>query len=170
MNARGYLTVAVLFAASIALATAEVTTQPNPPSGRNGGFHQKRPWSVGSGMEGSITNIIETDQRIQFTLTGWFWLTQYPEGGTNKQTIMIDCRHGVEASVNNGDRFVAMTRDGRAGAVRNGKGTLLKLLQTAAQRGASVKFELMRPKIDFGENSFTLKGADVWKVTDIDLQ
>jgi hypothetical protein len=35
--------------------------------------------------------------------------------------------------------------------------------------GTVVKFELMEPKMDFGENSFTLMDVKVWRVTDIDL-
>jgi hypothetical protein len=122
-------------------------------------------------MEGTITNITVTGHHISFQLTGWFWLAQYPEGGTNKQVIKVDCRRGISATVNQPDSFVAMTRDWTGGSVQNGEGKLLRLLQIAAERGSLVKVELTKPKLDFGEdNSFSLLGGDVWRITDACLR
>jgi len=157
--------------AVVTVAAAGETNQPALSEGQQGGFHQKIPWGVGTGMEGTITNIVVSDERIHFQLTGWFWLAQHPEGGTNKQVIKVDCRRGIPDTVNEADSFVAMTSDWRGGSVRNGKGKLLKLLQTAAERGSVVKFELVRPKMDFGgDRGFSLVGADVWRITDEDLR
>jgi len=171
MNLQALLSIVIWLIAVVTSPAAGDTNHSAVSNGQQGGFHQKIPWGVGTGMEGTITNIVVTDGCIRFQLTGWFWLTQYPEGGTNEQVIKVDCKRGVSATVNQPDSFVAMTSDWRAGSVRNGKGRLLNLLQTAADRGRVVRFELMRPKMDFGgDHGFTLIGADVWRISDADLR
>lgn len=171
MNLETPLSCLILMIAVMTSPAAGDTNQPALSNAPHGGFHQKIPWAVGTGMEGTITNIAVSDHRISFQLTGWFWLTQYPEGGTNVQIIKVDCRCGIPATVNQPDSFVAMTSDWSGGSVQNGKGKLLKLLQTAAERSTVVKFSLMKPKVDLGgDRSFTLIDADVWRVTDTDLR
>ena len=121
-------------------------------------------------MEGTVTNVAVVDQRIHFQLTGWLWLHQYPEGGTNvEQIVKVDGQHGISATVGQPDSFVAMSSDWRAGSVRNEKGNLLKILRTASDRGTKVRFALLDAKMDFG-GSFTFMGAKVWRITDADLR
>jgi hypothetical protein len=171
MNTRALFSFIILLIAVVASPAAEDTNQSAISNGQQHGFHSKIPWGVGSGMEGTVTNIVVTDQIIRFQLTGWFWLIQYPEGGTNKQVIKVDCKRGISATVKQPDSFVRMTRNWDAGSVKNGKGYLQKILQTAAERGTVVKFELTQPKIDFGgEHGFTLIDANVWRITDADLR
>lgn len=171
MNSRALFSFVILL---IAIVTSSAAGDRNQAAlaAQPGGFHQKLPWAVGFGMEGTLTNVVVVDDHIQFQLTGWFWFHQYPEGGTNgEQVVKVDCQRGISATVNDPDSFVAMTSDGRGGSVRNGKGNLQKILQTAEKRGRVVKFELMRPKMDFGgAHGFTLSGADVWRITDADLR
>ena len=132
-------------------------------------FYSKSPWAVGFGMEGTITNVALTDERIQFHLNGRFWFSQYPPESPKQQVIEVHREGGFSATVSS-DSFVAMTKDWRAGSVQNEKGKLLKILKTAAERGTMVKFALMQPKMDFGTNGFTLLDAKVWKITDADLR
>lgn len=132
-------------------------------------IYTKVPWAIGFAMKGTVTNVTMIDERIHFQLTGWFWFHQYPWGGTNQQVIKVDCEHGMPATVTP-DSFVAMTSDWRGGSVQNDKGRLLKILETAAERGTVVEFSLLQPKLDFGTNGFTLTDAKVWRVTDADLK
>jgi uncharacterized protein (AIM24 family) len=83
--------------------------------------------------------------------------------------IEVHRKGGFSATVTP-DSFVAKTSDGRAGAVVNDKGKLLRILKTAAERGLVVKFALTQPKMDFGTNGFTLLDAKVWHITDADLR
>lgn len=132
-------------------------------------FYSKLPWAVGFGMEGTVTNVALVDGRIQFHLDGRFWFTQYPP--ETPKEVMIEVHHegGFSATVSP-DSFVAMTRDSRGGSVQNDKGRLLKILESAAERGTVVKFSLTQPKMDFGANGFTLLDAKVWRITDADLR
>ncbi len=121
-------------------------------------------------MEGPVTNITVTGDRIQFQLSGRFWFVQYPEGRPPRHLIEVDGKRGISANVSQAELFFAMTADWRGGALRE-KGELLKILKTAAERGRVVKFELMRPKMDFGrDHSFTLTDAAVIRATDADLR
>jgi hypothetical protein len=125
---------------------------------------------VGFWMQGTITNITVAGDRIQFQLTGRFWFEQFPDGRPPRQVIEVDCKGGVSATVTQADPFFAMTSDWRGGAIRQ-KGELLKILKTATERGRVVKFEMMRPKMEFGsDQSFALTDAAVIRATDADLR
>ena len=125
---------------------------------------------VGFWMEGTITNVTVAGDRIQFELTGRFWLEQFPDGRPPRQMIEVDCKRGISATVSQAEPFFAMTSDWRGGAIRQ-KGELLKILKTAAQRGRVVKFEMMQPKMEFGrDQSFRLTDAAVIRATDADLR
>jgi hypothetical protein len=150
------------------LATAAFAEDTNKPAHHEHRIYTKIPWAVGFGMEGTVTNITLVDERIHFQFTGWFWLDQYPWGGTNQQVIKVDARKGISATLTPTE-FVAMTSDWGGGSVVNDKTKLIKILNTAAKRGTVVKFSLMQPKMDFGTNGFTLLDAKVWRITDADL-
>jgi hypothetical protein len=143
----------------------------SPDTNQPASIYTKRPWAVGFGMKGTVTNVARVDGRIHFRLTGWFWFHQYPWGGTNRQVIKVDCERGISATVTP-DSFVAMTRDWRAGSVQNDQDRLLQILQTAADRGTVVELALTQPRIDFGTNAFgfALLDAKVWRITDADLR
>jgi hypothetical protein len=172
MISRALFSFVILLIAIGTSPAAGDTNQAALAAGQQRVFRQKIPWAVGFGMEGILTNVVVVEDHIQFQLTGWFWFHQYPEGGTNgQQIIKVDCQRGISATVNDPDSFVAMTSNWRGGSVRNGKGNLQKILQTAEKCGRVVKFELLRPKMDFGkEHGFTLISADVWRITDADLR
>jgi hypothetical protein len=121
-------------------------------------------------MEGTVTNIVATEEGIHFRLAGWFWFTQYPWGGTNQQVIKVDCKRGIPATVHQADPFFAFTPDWRAGSLGE-KGRLLRILKIAEVRGRVVKFELTQPKVGFGpDGSLTLMDATVIRATDADLR
>jgi uncharacterized protein (AIM24 family) len=82
--------------------------------------------------------------------------------------IEVHRKGGFSATVSP-DSFVAMTSDWRGGSVQNDKGRLLKILESAAERGTVVKFSLTQPKMDFGAEGFSLLDAKVWRITDVDL-
>src|ERR1043166_6389022 len=132
-------------------------------------FYSKIPWAIGFGMEGTVTNVALVGGRIQFHLNGRFWFTQLPPE-TPKQ-VMIEVHHkGGFAATVTPDSFVAMTSDWRGGPVQNDKGRLLKILETAGERGTVVKFSLTQPKMDFRAEGFALLDAKVWRITDVDLR
>jgi hypothetical protein len=140
----------------------------NPPPQVPNGFHQKVPWAVACSMKGTVTNVVMVDGRIQFKLTGWFWFSQYPEGGTNQQIVRFNCQNGMTAVVTP-DSFVAMTPNWTGGSVQNDKGRLLEILEVAEKRGNVVKFSLSVLKIDFGGGTNAFLDAHVWNITDADL-
>ena len=154
-----------LLAAASALGADEANTSTN----REPHFYSQIPWAVGFGMEGTVTNIALVNGRIQFHLNGRFWFSQLPPE-TPKQ-VMIEVHHkgGFSATVTP-DSFVAMTSDWRGGSVQNDKGRLLKILETAAERGTIVKFSLTQPRMDFSADGFTLLDGKVWRITDADLR
>jgi len=127
--------------------------------------------SPGFSMEGTVKNVSVSGGRIHFEFTGIFRISQYH--GISSSTVEIDCKHGVSATVLQGDPFFSMSPDGRAGALRPA-GELLKILRTAVKDNRVVKFELYDVKMavgkdkDFGD--FTLSDATVVRATDADLQ
>ena len=141
----------------------------NSSTNREPHFYSKLPWAVGFGMEGTVTNVVVVEGRIQFRLDGRFWFTQYPPESPQQVVIEVHRKGGFSARVSP-DSFVAMTSDWRAGSVQNDKGRLLKILESAAERGSVVKFSLTQPKMDFGSEGFTLLDAKVWRITDADLR
>ncbi len=141
----------------------------NSSTNREPHFYSKKPWAVGFGMEGTVTNVALVDGRIQFHLNGRFWFTQYPPETPKQVVIEVHHKGGFPATVSP-DSFVAMTSDWRGGSVQNDKGRLLKILETAAERGTVVKFSLTQPKMDFGADGFALLDAKVWRITDADLR
>ncbi|MBM3883233.1 MAG: hypothetical protein FJ387_26565 [Verrucomicrobia bacterium] len=125
---------------------------------------------VGFWMEGTLTNITVTGDRIQFQLTGRFWMEQFPDGRPPRQLIEVDCKRGVSATVSQAEPFFAMTSDWHGGAIRQ-KGALLKILKAAAEHGRVVRFQMLQPKLEFGrDGSFTLTDAAVIRATDADLR
>ena len=163
---------AALFLISVAGSlrlTAVFAEDTNGLANREPHFYSKLPWAVGFGMEGTVTNVVRVDQRIQFRLDGRFWFSQYPPESTNQLVIEVYRKGGFSAALSP-DSFVALTADGRARSVVNDKGKLLKILTTAAERGTLVRFSLMQPKMDFGPDGFTLLDAKVWQITDPDLR
>jgi hypothetical protein len=141
----------------------------NSSTNREPHFYSKKPWAVGFGVEGTVTNVALVDGRIQFHLNGRFWFTQYPPETPKQVVIEVHHKGGFRATVSP-DSFVAMTSDWRGGSVQNDKGRLLKILETAAERGTVVKFSLTQPKMDFGADGFALLDAKVWRITDADLR
>ena len=119
-------------------------------------------------MEGTVTNVTVVDERIHLHLNGRFWLSQYPPEGTTPVKIEVHRKGGFRAIITP-DSFVAMTRNWSAGSVQNDKTKLLKILQTAAERGTVVKFELTKPNMDFDGDGFRLLDAKVLRITDVDL-
>jgi hypothetical protein len=141
----------------------------NSSTNREPHFYSKVPWAVGFGMEGTVTNVAWLEGRIQFHLNGRFWFMQYPPETPKQVVIEVHHTGGFSATVSP-DSFVAMTSDWRGGSVQNDKGRLLKILETAAERGTMVKFSLTQPKMDFSADGFTLLDAKVLRITDAALR
>lgn len=125
---------------------------------------------VGFTMEGMVTNVVVRGEHIQFTFIGTFRISQFR--GIRNSVIELDCKHGVSATVSQGDPFFAMSADGRAGAVRP-VGALQKILRAAATHNRSVKIELYDVKMEIGKGKdyghFTLSDAKVVRATDAEL-
>src|ERR1041385_1585946 len=126
---------------------------------------------IGFSMEGTVTNISVDGERIHFTFSGTFRISQFR--GSEHSVVEIDCQRGVSAAVSQGDPFFAMSSDGRAGALRPA-GELLKILKAAVEHGRVVKFELYNVKLAVGKGrnhgDFTLSDAAVVRITDADLR
>ena len=128
---------------------------------------------AGFTMEGTVTNISTSliGGSIHFTFTGTFRISQYH--GLARSVVEIDCKHGVSATVYQGDPFFAMSSDWRAGALRPA-GELLKILKAAAEHNRVVNFELYDVKIAAGKDkdygAFALTDAAVVRATDADLR
>jgi len=160
----------LLLAAALQFATAAFADGVNSSTNREPHFVSKIPWAIGFGLEGTVTNVVALmDGRIKFQVNGRFWMSQYPPNRTKQAVIEVHRGAGFSATVTP-DSFVAFTPNGRAGAVQNDKGRLLKILEKAAERGTSIKISLTNPKMDFGEGGFTLLDAKVWQITDVDLR
>ena len=54
---------------------------------------------VGFWMEGTVTNVTVSDERIHCQLAGQLCLVQYPGGSTNRQRIAVDCPRGVSVTL-----------------------------------------------------------------------
>jgi hypothetical protein len=126
---------------------------------------------VGCWMEGTVTNINVNGDSIHLQLTGRFWLKQHRLFGRRLiSTIEVDCSRGLSANLTQNEFFVAETPDGTGGAVRNDKGALTAILKAAAERGRTVKLELVAPVIAFDRHGgVTNVDVAVVRATDADL-
>jgi hypothetical protein len=154
-----WLTICGLLVAAGAFGDA-ITNQ--PPR-----IYTKIPWAVGFEMKGTVTNVVVSGEKIQFQFTGWFYMHQYPWGGTNEEVIKVDCQHGISAIVSPTD-FVATVPGVNAAVVRRKK-DLLPLMEGAAKHGRELKIRLAAPKLDFESQPF-LQDAKVLNITDWDLR
>ena len=153
------------------LATVVLAGENDGSTNREPHFFSKRPWAVGFGMEGTITNVASASGQIHFRVNGRFVLSEFQPESPKPVQIEVHPKGWFSATVTP-DSFVAVTSDGRGGSVQNDKGRLLEILKAAAERGTVVKFALLQPKIDFGTNDigFTLIDAKVWRITDVNLR
>jgi hypothetical protein len=121
-------------------------------------------------MEGTVTNISVNGDSIHIQMTGRFRLQQYRGiARTHLSVIEADCKRGISATLTPFRVFIAVTPDGRGGAVRNDKGALLGIIKVAAERGRAVKFELANPIIAFDtDGSITNVESAVVRATDAD--
>jgi hypothetical protein len=126
------------------------------------------PWAVGFRMKGTVSNVVATDEKIHFQFNGWFYIHQYPWGGTNEEVIKVDCQRGISATVSLTDSFVATVPNMNAAAVRK-REDLLPIFKAAAEHNRELTIQLLSPKLAFGEQSF-LQDAKVWTITDWDLR
>jgi hypothetical protein len=131
-------------------------------------FYTHIPWSVGFDMKGTVTNVVATDEQIHFQFNGWFYIHQYPWGGTNEEVIKVDCQRGISASVSLTDSFVATLPNVNAAAEKK-REDLLPIFEAAEEHGRELTIELLWPKLAFGEQSF-LQDARVSRITDWDLR
>jgi hypothetical protein len=120
---------------------------------------------VGFTMEGTITNFNESGQSYHFTFTGTFHITRWY--GVTNSTVEINCKQGFPATVTQCHFFVATHPSLNAAQVRNNPNALSHILKIAAGSGKVIKFELINPKIMFGnEGSITNFESEVVRVTD----
>ncbi len=140
----------------------------SPATNQPARIYTKKPWAVGFEMKGTVTNVVATDDKIHFQFNGWFYLRQYPWGGTNEEVIQVDCQRGTPATVSLTDSFVATVPNVNAAAVRS-RGDLLPIFERAAEQGRKLTIRLLSPKLDFGAQAF-LQDAKVWTITDWDLR
>jgi hypothetical protein len=123
---------------------------------------------VGFSMEGTLTNFSASGASCQFTFTGTFRITRWQ--GASASTVEVDCKQGFPAIVTQNDFFVATDPHVNAAAVRNDPKALSVLLKAAAERGRLINFELVNPKIAFGDKgSITNLQCAVVRATDWDL-
>lgn len=123
---------------------------------------------VGFTMEGTLTNFAVSGSTCHFTFAGTFHITHWY--GMTNSTVEIDCKHGCSATVTQWSVFIATHPTLNAAAVRNDPKALSGILKLAAERGRVIKFELVDPKISFGERGIlsNLECAVV-RATDWDL-
>jgi len=147
----------------------------SPDTNQPARIYTKKPWAVGFGMQGTVTNVVAADDKIHFQFNGWFFIRQYPWGGTNEEVIKVDCQRGVSATVSLTDSFVATVPNVNAATTRN-RGDLLPIFKAAAERGGELTIKLLSPKLDFeggfggGNKAFVIRDAEVWTITDADLR
>jgi hypothetical protein len=123
---------------------------------------------VGFTMEGTLTNFSASGETCHFTFAGTFQITHWY--GTSNSTVKIDCPQGFSATVTQSGFFVATHPTLNAAEVRNDPKALSGLLKVAAERGRVIKFELVDPKIAFGDRgSITNLECAVVRATDWDL-
>jgi hypothetical protein len=119
-------------------------------------------------MEGTLTNFSLSGTNCHFTFTGTFQITQWHHNSST--TIEMDCKHGFPATVSQNGFFVATHPTANAAAVRNNPDALSKILELAAARGRVIKFELINPKITYGNaGNITELQSAVVRATDWDL-
>ena len=131
-------------------------------------IYTKVPWAIGFGMKGTVANVVAVDEKIHFQFSGWFYMHQYPWGGTNKEVIKVDCQRGISAIVSITDSFVATVPNVNAAAMKKRK-DLLPIFKAAAEHGRELTIQLLSPKLDFGGQPF-LQDAEVSRITDADLR
>jgi len=139
-----------------------------PATNQPARIYTKVPWAVGFRMKGTVTNVIATGDKIHFQFSGWFYLHQYPWGGTNEEVIKVNCQSGISATVSLTDSFVATVPNVNAAAERK-RDDLLPIFKAAAEHGRELTIQLLSPKLAFGEQSF-LQDANVWTITDWNLR
>jgi len=123
---------------------------------------------VGFTMEGTLTNFSASGETCHFTFAGTFHITQWHR--VSHTTVDIDCKQGFSATVTQCSFFVATHPTLNAAAVRNETNALSGILKAAAERGRVIKFELVDPKITFGDKgSITNLESAVVRATDWDL-
>ena len=140
----------------------------SPGTNQQARIYTKKPWAVGFRMKGTVANVVATDDKIHFQFSGWFYLHQYPWGGTNEEVIKVDCQRGISATVSLTDSFVATVPNVNAAAMKKRK-DLLPIFKAAAEHGRELTIQLLSPKLDFGDQPF-LQDAKVWTITDADLR
>ncbi len=117
---------------------------------------------VGFSMEGTVTNLNGSGESIRFTFNSTIRVGQ--SRGLQKAVIEIDCKHGVSATVSQGDPFFALSSNGRRSGIRPA-GELLKILRAAVAQNRKVKFELDDVKMAVGKGKdyghFTLSNTKV---------
>ena len=128
---------------------------------------------VGLWMEGTVSEVKAEGQKIRLALTGRFWFAQHR--GQQASIIEVrDLRGGpatIPATLTQGKMFFAMVENWGGGALREDKGALLSILQTAAGSARAVKFELVNARLKFGPGGkFTVESADVVRLTDHTLR
>jgi hypothetical protein len=145
------------FAATLAIGVCVV---PCPTSAKGEG--------VGLWMEGTVSNLDVTDDRIHFVLTGRFWFEQYR--GTRRSSVEVDGRRGLPVTLTQAQPFFAMSPDWRAGAIRE-EGSLSALVRAAARGNRVMRFELLDARLDFGSGGgFAVHSASVIRATDGDVR
>src|SRR5260221_11667869 len=106
---------------------------------------------VGLWMEGTVSEVKAEGQRVRLVLTGRFWFEQH----RNQQASVIEVRDlrtggpaSIPATLTQGKMFFAMVENWRGGAIRQGRGALLRLPHSAAGRppGLQVQLANARPK------------------------
>jgi len=123
---------------------------------------------VGFSMQGTLTNFNMIGENCHFTFTGTFRITQ--RRGVSRSTVEMDCKRGFSATVTQNWFFVATHPTANAAAVRNNTNALSGILKLAAERKRVIKFELIKPKITFGDRgSITNLESAVVRATDWDL-
>jgi hypothetical protein len=139
-----------------------------PSTNQPARIYTKVPWAVGFRMKGTVTNVVATGDKIHFQFNGWFYLHQFPWGGTNEEVIKVNCQNGISATVSLTDSFVATVPNVNAAAERK-RDDLLPIFKAAAEHGRELTIQLLSPKLAFGEQAF-LQDANVWTITDWDLR
>src|SRR5262245_8433121 len=104
------------------------TPEQEPSSHHQPRFYSQVPWGVDFQMEGTVTNVVAMDGRIQFRLNGHLRLAQFPPDNPKRVFIEVHGKDAISATVTQAKPFFAMTTDWRAGALRK-EGELLKILK-----------------------------------------
>jgi len=129
---------------------------------------------VGLWMEGTVSEVRAEGQRVRLVLTGRFWFEQHRAGQASVIEVR-DLRTGGPANIpvtlTQGKMFFAMVENWRGGAIREDKGALLAILQSAAGSPQVLKFQLVNARLKFGSvGSLAVESADVVRATDPKLR